>query len=82
MMLAHHGTLDKLNWKMEVSTTKVTMNPDELLNQDVKANVAGRKRAKNLAELKSNLRSYLFGTQKNPEIVKDYFQKKEVAYAA
>lgn len=58
------------------------LNPDELLNQDVKSNAVGRKRAKNLTELKNNLASYLFGTQRNPDIVKSYFLKSEVAYAA
>jgi transposase len=58
------------------------LNPDELLNQEVKSNAVGRKRARTLAELKNNITSYLFGTQKSPEIVKSYFQKSEVAYAA
>ena len=58
------------------------MNPDELLNQDVKTNAVGRKRSKNLDELKKNLRDYLFGTQRRPDIVRAYFRKKEVAYAA
>lgn len=58
------------------------LNPDELLNQDVKSNAVGRKRAKTLADLKRNLRGYLFGTQNAPHIVRSYFQKKEVSYAA
>lgn len=58
------------------------LNPDELLNQDVKSNAVGRKRAKNITEMKNNLIRYLFGTQKSPEIVKAYFQKSEVLYAA
>ena len=58
------------------------LNPDELLNQDVKSNAVGRKRAKNLSELKRNLRQYLFGTQKSPHIVRSYFQKSEVSYAS
>jgi transposase len=58
------------------------LNPDELLNQDVKSNAVGRKRAKNLKELKNNLTRYLFGTQKNPKLVKSYFSKAEVKYAA
>jgi transposase len=58
------------------------LNPDELLNQDVKTNAVGRKRAKSLSELKANLRAYLFGTQKSKELVQAYFHKKEVAYAA
>lgn len=58
------------------------LNPDELLNQDVKSNAVGRKRAKNLQELKSNISQYLFGTQNCPDIVCSYFQKTEVRYAA
>jgi len=58
------------------------LNPDELLNQDVKSNAVGRKRAKNLQELKSNVSQYLFGTQKCPNIVRSYFQKTELLYAA
>lgn len=58
------------------------LNPDELLNQDVKSNAVGRKRAHTLSELKQNLTRYLFGTQKSPHIVRAYFQKKEVLYAA
>ena len=58
------------------------LNPDELLNQDVKSTAVGRKRAKTGSELKYNLASYLFGTQKSPDIVKSYFSKSEVLYAA
>ena len=58
------------------------MNPDELLNQDVKSNAVGRKRAATLKELKSNVCSFLRSRQKMPEIIKSYFRKKEVAYAA
>ena len=58
------------------------LNPDEILNQDVKSNAVGRKRAKNITELKNNLTSYLFGTQRYPDIVKSYFLKSEVSYAA
>lgn len=58
------------------------LNPDEFLNQDIKSNAVGRKRPKTLTELKRDVRLYLFGAQKSPEIVKSYFQKSEVKYAA
>ena len=58
------------------------LNPDELLNQDVKSNAVGRKRARTFTEMKNNLTRYLFETQKSPELVKSYFQKSEVSYAA
>ena len=55
------------------------LNPDELLNQDVKSNAVGRNRAKNLTEMKNNITQYLFGTQNCPDIVRSYFQKSEVS---
>ncbi len=58
------------------------LNPDELLNQDVKSNAVGRKRARTLRELINNITQYLFGTQKCPDIVQSYFLKSEVCYAA
>ena len=58
------------------------LNPDELLNQDTKANALGRQRARNRAEMVSQLRTYLRSTQRRPDIVKNYFQGKHVEYAA
>jgi transposase len=58
------------------------LNPDELLNQDVKTNAVGRQRAKDQWELISNVRSYLRSTQRRPDIVKAYFQEEHVRYAA
>lgn len=58
------------------------LNPDELLNHDVKANAVGRQRPQTKAQMMENLRSYLRSTQRYPDIVKRYFQEKHVAYAA
>lgn len=58
------------------------LNPDELLNQDVKTNAQGRLRPKAEAEMVSNVRSYLRSTQKQPAVVKSYFQEEHVRYAA
>lgn len=58
------------------------LNPDELLNHDVKANAVGRQRPQNQAEMIDNLRSYLRSTQRQPTIVQNYFREKHVAYAA
>ena len=58
------------------------LNPDELLNQDVKSNALGRKRARNAQELVSNTRSFLWSHQRRPETVKTYFHGKHVRYAA
>jgi transposase len=57
------------------------LNPDELLNQDVKANVFSAARPANLGDMKASLRSYLFSTQKKPNIVRSFFQEENVAYA-
>lgn len=58
------------------------LNPDELLNQDVKSNALGRKRPRNAQELVSNTRSFLWSRQRRPETVKKYFHGEHVRYAA
>lgn len=58
------------------------LNPDEVLNQDLKANVfaGGRPAAK--AQMIDQTRSYLRSTQKRPDVVQSFFQETHVAYAA
>jgi transposase len=58
------------------------LNPVELLNQDVKANAAGRRRARSAAELTSQLRSYLRRRQRQPEVVARFFTHPNTCYAA
>jgi transposase len=57
------------------------LNPDEMLNQDVKTNAVGRRRAIDQADLIANVRGYLRSTQKMPHVVRSYFQEKHVRYA-
>ena len=58
------------------------LNPDELLNQDVKSNALGRQRPDNQTELMGKVRSYLRSRQCKPDIVANYFQGRHVQYAA
>jgi len=58
------------------------INPDELLNQDVKSNALGRQRPADQPELMGKVRSYLRSRQLKPKIVANYFQGKHVQYAA
>lgn len=58
------------------------VNPDELLNQDVKSNALGRQRPGDQTELMGKVRSYLRSRQLKPDIVANYFQGKHVQYAA
>jgi transposase len=58
------------------------LNPDELLNQDVKTNALGRRRPGDLAEMMDDARTYLRSTQKQPGLVRRYFQERHVRYAA
>jgi transposase len=57
------------------------LNPDELLNQDVKTNAVGRRRAIDQTEMMTNVRGYLRSTQKMPYVVRSYFQEEHVRYA-
>jgi transposase len=58
------------------------LNPDELLNQDVKSNAVGRQRPENQTQMIDQVRSYLRSTQRQPGVVMRYFQEEHVAYAA
>ena len=58
------------------------LNPDEYLNNDVKSNAVGRRRARDEADLKANVSAYLRSTQKRPDVVKRFFKEPHVKYAA
>ena len=58
------------------------LNPDEMLNQDVKSNAVGRKRAHDQKELIATVRNFLWSRQRQPHIVKRYFHEDHVRYAA
>jgi transposase len=58
------------------------LNPDELLNQDVKTNAVGRQRPNDQPEMLQQVRSYLRSTQHRPQIVRNYFKHQDVRYAA
>jgi transposase len=57
------------------------LNPDEFLNQDVKAHL-GKKRVKNKAEMIKNLNSHLRMRQKQPEIIQNFIRGCHEKYAA
>lgn len=58
------------------------LNPDELLNQDVKSNAVGRRPPDDVDDLMANVRGYMHSTQRRPDIVRSYFRGTHVAYAA
>jgi transposase len=57
------------------------LNPDEFLNHDVKQNAVGRRRASSREDMIADVRGYLNSTQKQPDIVRRYFQAPSVQYA-
>lgn len=82
----------KVNRWLEQHTERIRMfllpsyspqlNPDELLNHDVKANAVGRKRAKTKVKMMENVRRHLRRRQRQPEVIQRFFDEKHVAYAA
>jgi transposase len=58
------------------------LNPDELLNQDVKTNALGKSRPANKAELIGTVRRHLRRRQKQPHVIRNLFKEKHVRYAA
>jgi hypothetical protein len=78
--LAEHGEQIRIFYLPSYSPE---LNPDELLNQDVKTNALGRVPAPvNVQEMMDNVRSYLRITQARPTVVKNYFCERHVRYAA
>ena len=58
------------------------LNPDEMLNEDVKSNALGRRRLWNKTEMMDGVRGYLRSTQRQPDIVMSHFLECHVHYAA
>jgi len=58
------------------------MNPQELVNQEIKGHASNFKLMTSMEALTKNLRRYLNKIQFNPLKIKSYFQKKSVSYAA
>jgi len=58
------------------------LNPDEFLNQDVKSNAVGRCRPHSQEEMLQGVRGYLRSRQRQPHLVRKYFEAEPVSYAA
>ena len=58
------------------------LNPDELLNQDVKTNAVGKSRPTTRAQLMTRVRSHLHRRQKQPQLIRNLFLERHVRYAA
>jgi transposase len=58
------------------------LNPDELLNQDVKSNAVGRKPPIDADDLMANVRGFMRSKQRTPHAVQSYFRGRHVSYAA
>ena len=58
------------------------LNPVELLNHDVKANAAGRRRPRSASELRDELRGYLRRRQRQPQVLVRFFNHPTTRYAA
>jgi transposase len=58
------------------------LNPEELVNQDVKANANNYKPVKTAKDLAANLRYYLTKVQFNEFKIRSYFTQHDVAYAS
>ena len=57
------------------------LNPDELLNRDLKAALSKTPAAKRNGELEEHAKSHMRSIQKQPEKIKALFHKESVKYA-
>lgn len=77
--------VEKNREKIEIffmPTYSPELNPDELLNQDLKSNTFRKGRPRSKEELSSMVRNKLRSIQQNPQKVKNYFKGEKVKYAA
>jgi transposase len=58
------------------------LNPDELVNQDVKSNAVGRKRPRTQRQMIGQIRTHMQDRQNDPALVRRYFREESVRYAA
>eukprot|EP00094_Tigriopus_californicus_P014524 TCALIF_14160-PA protein Name:"Protein of unknown function" AED:0.34 eAED:0.35 QI:0/-1/0/1/-1/1/1/0/315 len=58
------------------------LNPQEYVNQDLKTNIIGKKRAINKEQLKDNIKDFMNKRKQNKPQVKKYFHHKHASYAA
>lgn len=58
------------------------LNPDEYLNNDLKSHLGKVTKPENQGQLIKFVRGYLFRKQKQPHIIRGYFQHPAVLYAA
>ena len=58
------------------------VNPTEVLNQDLKANVFSKSRPATKEQMIDQTRAYMASTQKRPDVVRSFFEETHVAYAA
>ena len=58
------------------------LNPDELLNQDVKTNALGKSRPTSKSEMIGTIRRDLHRRQKEPHVIRNLFKEEHVRYAA
>ena len=57
------------------------LNPDELLNSDLKSAISKKPESRRKGELKLHAQSHMKSIQRRPEHVKGFFQKDSVRYA-
>jgi transposase len=58
------------------------LNPDEYLNQDLKANITGKVSLESVEDLKKGVAKFMNRRKRNPGQVKKYFHHPKVRYAA
>ena len=86
----HHGKAVQA-WLMEnkafievfyLPSYSPDLNPDELLNSDLKSNLSKKPETKRKGELKLNAQNHMRSIQKKPQHIKNLFQAECVKYAS
>ena len=75
------GDRERFDADIPPDSARRHLNPDELLNRDLKAALSKTPAAKRNGELEEHAKSHMRSIQKQPEKIKALFHKESVKYA-
>lgn len=58
------------------------LNPQEYVNQGLKTNIIGKKRPINKAQMKNNVKDFMYKRKNDKKQVQKYFHASHIQYAA
>ncbi len=71
-----------LGFAFKLPSYSPDLNPDEILNSDLKQAISRKPESRRKGELANHAKAHMQSIQKRPEHIKSFFQKESVRYAS